>query len=166
MNPYINCLKQAAELLKHPYLQPYVLQVHLRSSPSRNMIPVHQSPTEKRITFSTEPVSGIKGRRNSMGNERIVTFSKPSPDRNSFSSIPGVTDYNTTQKVKELSIDNSQVERVTSKNIASRTSSTMQTPKLIPSKTITTTENWLEPPQASCDRTSHSEVYYIPKYIN
>ncbi|XP_039826374.1 serine/threonine-protein kinase Nek1-like isoform X3 [Panicum virgatum] len=62
----------AAELLKHPHLQPYLLQVHLKSSPSRSIIPVHESPTEKRMTFATEPVYRSKGRRNSLGNESIV----------------------------------------------------------------------------------------------
>ncbi|TVU46033.1 hypothetical protein EJB05_05550 [Eragrostis curvula] len=152
----------AAELLKHPYLQPYVLQVHLKSSPSRNRIPVHQSPTEKRMTFPAEPFSGSKGRRNSLGNERMVTFSKPSPVRNSLSSIPTIKDYTTTHSIKELSIDNSQVHDVSSKTVASRTSSIMKTPTVTPFKNITTPDNRLVPPQASYDRSNHSEVSGTP----
>ncbi|KAF8683142.1 hypothetical protein HU200_045002 [Digitaria exilis] len=148
----------AAELLKHPHLQPYVLQVHLKSPPSRSIIPLHQSPTEKRMTFSAEPIYRSKGRRNSLGNERIVTFSKPSPERNSISYIPGIKDYTTTG-VKELSVDDNQVEEVTSKNIASRTSNVMKTPKTTPWKMMTTLKNRLEAPQASYDRTSHTEQF-------
>ncbi|XP_062215117.1 serine/threonine-protein kinase Nek2-like isoform X2 [Phragmites australis] len=152
----------AAELLKHPHLQPYVLQVHLKSSPSRGIIPVHQSPSDKRMTFPTEPVLRSKGRRNSFGNERIVTFSKPSPERNSISSIRSIKDYTTTQSVKESSIDDSQVGEVTSKTLASRTSSVMKTPKMTPSKIITTPKNRLEPPQASYNRSNCSEFPTTP----
>jgi len=155
-----NFLKQAAELLKHPHLQPYVLQVHLKSHPSRSIIPVHQSPSEKRMTFSAEPICRSKGRRNSLGSERIVTFSKLSPDRNSISSIRNIKDYTTTQSVKDLSIDDSQVE-VTSKPVAPRTSNIMKTPKATPWKMMTTLRNRLEAPQASYDRTSHTEVCHI-----
>ncbi|CAN6298496.1 unnamed protein product [Urochloa humidicola] len=153
----------AAELLKHPHLQPYVLQVHLKSSPSRSMIPLHQSPSEKRMTFSAEPVCRSKGRRNSLGNERIVTFIKPSPVRNSISSIPSIKDYKytTTQGVKELLVDDSQVEEVTSKTVASRTSSITNTPKTTPWKMMTTLMNRLEAPQASYDRTSHIEQFSV-----
>ncbi|CAN6291771.1 unnamed protein product [Urochloa humidicola] len=153
----------AAELLKHPHLQPYVLQVHLKSSPSRSMIPLHQSPSEKRMTFSAEPVCRSKGRRNSLGNERIVTFMKPSPVRNSISSIPSIKDYKytTTQGVKELLVDDSPVEEVTSKTVASRISSIMNTPKTTPWKMMTTLMNRLEAPQASYDRTSHIEQFSV-----
>ncbi|RLN18363.1 serine/threonine-protein kinase Nek1-like isoform X1 [Panicum miliaceum] len=149
----------AAELLKHPHLQPYVLQVHLKSSPSRSVIPVHQSPTEKRMTFAAEPVYRSKGRRNSLGNERIVTFSKPSPEGNYISYIPCMKDCITPQSAEELSVEESQVEEVTSKTVTSRTSSIMKTPKTTPWMMMTTLKNRLEAPQASYDRTSHIEQF-------
>ena len=92
-----------------------------------------------------------------MGSERIVTFSTPSPDKNSVSSIRSIKDYTTTQSVKELSVDDSQVE-VTSKPVASRTSNVVKAPKTTPWKMMTTLRNRLEAPQASYDRTSHTEV--------
>ncbi|CAD6213707.1 unnamed protein product [Miscanthus lutarioriparius] len=147
----------AAELLKHPHLQPYVLQVHLKSHPSRSIIPVHQSPSEKRMTFTAEPDCRSKSRRNSLRSERIVTFSTPCPDKNSIRSIRSIKDYTTTQSVKELSIDDSQVE-VTSKPVASRTSNVVKTPW----KMMTTLRNRLEAPQASYDRTSHTEFSRTP----
>jgi NIMA (never in mitosis gene a)-related kinase len=113
------------------------------------------------MTFAEEPVYRSKGRRSSLGNERIVTFSKPSPERNSISSIPSIKDYTTTKGVKELPVDDSQVEEVTSETVASRTSSIMRTPKTTPWKMMTTLKNRLEAPQASYDRTSHIEVCYI-----
>ncbi|KAF0919603.1 hypothetical protein E2562_030023 [Oryza meyeriana var. granulata] len=144
----------AAELLKHTHLQPYVLQVHLKSSPARNIIPSHQSPIDKvkKMTFPTESMCRSKGRRNSLGNERIVTFSKPSPERKFISSIRGIKDYTTTRSVKDVSIDDSLAEEVSSKTLTTKTSST---PKSTPTKTITTP---LEPPKASYNRVNRSEL--------
>jgi NIMA (never in mitosis gene a)-related kinase 1/4/5 len=162
MSPYTTFSKQAAELLKHPHLQPYVLQLHLKSHLSRSIVLVHQSPSEKRMTFAAEPVCRSKGRRNSLGSERMIAaFSKPSPDRSSVSSIRSVKDdYTATQSVRELSVDESMVE-VASKPVASRTSDVMRTPKVTPWKMMATLRNRLEAPQASYDRTSHTEVYVI-----
>ncbi|KAG8097633.1 hypothetical protein GUJ93_ZPchr0013g37161 [Zizania palustris] len=148
----------AAELLKHPHLQPYVLQVHLKSSPARNIIPAHQSPDDKvkRMTFPTESMCRSKGRRSSLGNERIVTFSKPSPERTSHSSIRSIKEYTTTQSVKDLSADDSLAEEVSSKSLTTRTSSIMRTPKSTPTKTFTTPR--LEPSKASYNRVNRSEL--------
>ncbi|PWZ22200.1 hypothetical protein Zm00014a_024973 [Zea mays] len=150
----------AAELLKHPHLQPYVLQLHLKHPHlSRSIVPVHQSPSEKRMTFAAEPVCRSKGRRNSLGSERMIAaFSKPSPDRSSVSSIRSVKDdYTATQSVRELSVDDSMVE-VASKPVASRTSDVMRTPKVTPWKMMTTLRNRLEAPQASYDHTEFSRT--------
>ncbi|KAL5210196.1 hypothetical protein ABZP36_005819 [Zizania latifolia] len=148
----------ASELLKHPHLQPYVLQVHLKSSPARNIIPAHQSPDDKvkRMTFPTESMCRSKGRRSSLGNERIVTFSKPSPERTSHSSIRSIKEYTTTQSVKDLSADDSLAEEVSSKSLTTRTSSIMRTPKSTPTKTIMTPQ--LEPSKASYNRVNRSEL--------
>lgn len=92
-----------------------------------------------------------------MGNERIVTFSKPSPERKFTSFIQSVKDYSTTRSVKDLSIDVSLAEEVSSKTtFTTRTSSIVKTPKRTPSKTITTPQ--LEPPKVSYNRVNRSEV--------
>ncbi|KAL5224726.1 hypothetical protein ABZP36_011365 [Zizania latifolia] len=96
-------------------------------------------------------------RRNSLGNERTVTFSKPSPERNSISSTRSIKEYTTTQSVKELSVDSSQIEdEVTSKAVITKTSSILRTPKSTPAKTYTT-RNWLEPPKTSYTRTNRAK---------
>ena len=154
---------QAAELLKHPHLQPYVLQVQLKSSPSRNMSPIYQSLTDKvkKMTFPSDITDSVRrrvARRNSLGNERTVTFCKPSPERNSVSSTRSIKEYTTTQSVKEFSIDSSQVDdEVTSKAIITKTSGILRTPKSTPAKTLTT-RNRLDPPKTSYTRTNHNEV--------
>lgn len=38
-SPHTDCDFQAADLLNHPHLQPYVLEIQSKSSPTRNMFP-------------------------------------------------------------------------------------------------------------------------------
>lgn len=153
----------AAELLKHPHLQPYVLQVQLKSSPSRNMSPIYQTLTDKvkKMTFPSDITDSVRkrvARRNSLGTERTVTFCKPSPERNSISSTRSIKEYTTTQSVKELSVDSSQIDdEVTSKAIITKTSGILRTPKSTPAKTVTT-RNRLDPPKTSYTRTNHAEL--------
>lgn len=106
------------------------------------------------MTIPTESVWRSNGRRNSLGNERIVTISKPCPVRNSISSFRSVKSYTTTQSVKELSVDDSHVEEMSSKNLTTKTSSIMKTPQSTTVKTITTQ---LEPPKGSYNRTESRE---------
>ncbi|KAL6623463.1 hypothetical protein ACP70R_033342 [Stipagrostis hirtigluma subsp. patula] len=153
----------AAQLLKHPHLQPFVLQVQLKSSPTRNIPNIYQSLTDKvkKMTFPDDIVDSVRrraARRNSLGNERTVTFSKPSPERNSISSTRSIKEYTTTQSVKELSIDSSQIdEEVTSKAIITKTPGILRTPKSTPAKTATTRSR-LDPPKTSYTRTNNGEL--------
>lgn len=152
----------AAELLKHPQLQPYVFQVQLKSSPTRNILPIHECLTDKvkKMTYPDDIADSARRkmvRRNSLGSQRTVTFSKPSPERNSVSSIRSIKEYTTTQSVKELSFDSSQAEdEVTSKAMITKTSSILRTPKSTPAKTFTS-RNRLETPKSSYTRTSYAE---------
>ncbi|GJM95218.1 hypothetical protein PR202_ga11928 [Eleusine coracana subsp. coracana] len=153
----------AAELLKHPHLQPYVLQVQLKSSPSRNISSIYPALTDKvkKMTFPNDTTDYVRrraARRNSLGNERTVTFCKPSPERNSINSTRSIKEYTTTQSFKELSIDSSQVDdEVTSKAVTSKTPGILKTPKSAPTKTFTA-RNYMDPPKASYTRTNHDEL--------
>ncbi|XP_047047670.1 serine/threonine-protein kinase Nek2-like [Lolium rigidum] len=153
----------AAELLKHPQLQPYVFQVQLKSSPTRNILPIHECLTDKvkKMTYPDDVADSARRRmvrRNSLGSQRTVTFSKPSPERNSVSSIRSIKEYTTTQSFKELSIDSSQAEEeVTSKAMITKTPSILRTPKSIPAKTFTG-RNRFETPKSSYTRTSRTEL--------
>ncbi|KAM0853064.1 hypothetical protein ACQ4PT_037714 [Festuca glaucescens] len=153
----------AAELLKHPQLQPYVFQVQLKSSPTRNILPIHECLTDKvkKMTYPDDVADSARRRmvrRNSLGSQRTVTFSKPSPERNSVSSIRSIKEYTTTESFKELSIDSSQAEEeVTSKAMITKTSSILRTPKSIPAKTFTS-RNRFETPKSSYTRTSRTEL--------
>lgn len=153
----------AAELLKHPQLQPYVFQVQLKSSPTRNILPINECLTDKvkKMTFPDDLADSARRRmvrRNSLGTHRIVTFSKPSPERNSVSSTRSIKECTTTQSVKEFSIDSSQVEdEVTSKAIITKTASILRTPKSIPAKTFTS-RNRFETPKTSYTSTNRVEL--------
>uniref|UniRef100_A0ACD5XMK3 Uncharacterized protein n=1 Tax=Avena sativa TaxID=4498 RepID=A0ACD5XMK3_AVESA len=153
----------AAELLKHPQLQPYVFQVQLKSSPTRNILPIHECLTDKvkKMTYPDDVADSARRRmvrRNSLGSQRTVTFSKPSPERNSVSPTRSIKEYTTTQSFKELSIDSSQAEdEVTSKAMITKTSSILRTPKSIPAKTFTG-RNRFETPKSSYTRTSRTEL--------
>ncbi|CAM0949044.1 unnamed protein product [Alopecurus aequalis] len=150
----------AAELLKHPQLQPYVFQVQLKSSPTRNILPIHECLTDKvkKMTYPDDVADSARRRmvrRNSLGSQRTVTFSKPSPERNSVSSTRSIKEYTS---VKELSIDSSQAEdEVTSKAMITKTSSILRTPKSTPAKTFTG-RNRFETPKSSYTRTSRAEL--------
>uniref|UniRef100_A0ACD5ZYA0 Uncharacterized protein n=1 Tax=Avena sativa TaxID=4498 RepID=A0ACD5ZYA0_AVESA len=153
----------AAELLKHPQLQPYVFQVQLKSSPTRNILPIHECLTDKvkKMTYPDDVADSARRRmvrRNSLGSHRTVTFSQPSPERNSVSPTRSIKEYTTTQSFKELSIDSSQAEdEVTSKAMITKTSSILRTPKSIPAKTFTG-RNRFETPKSSYTRTSRTEL--------
>lgn len=159
---------QAAELLKHPHLQPYVLQVQLKSSPSRTTSPIYQALTDKvkKMTFASDTADSARraARRSSLGSERTVTFCKPSPERNSVSSTRSIKEYTTTtQSARELSVGSSlQVDdEVTSKAVVTKTAGVLRTPsksRAPASKTLAAARSRLDPPKTSYARTNRAEV--------
>jgi NIMA (never in mitosis gene a)-related kinase 1/4/5 len=159
---------QAAELLKHPHLQPYVLQVQLKSSPSRTTSPIYQALTDKvkKMTFASDTADSARraARRSSLGSERTVTFCKPSPERNSVSSTRSIKEYTTTtQSARELSVGSSlQVDdEVTSKAVVTKTAGVLRTPcksRAPASKMLVAARSRLDPPKTSYARTNRAEV--------
>lgn len=158
----------AAELLKHPHLQPYVLQVQLKSSPSRTTSPIYQALTDKvkKMTFASDTADSARraARRSSLGSERTVTFCKPSPERNSVSSTRSIKEYTTTtQSARELSVGSSlQVDdEVTSKAVVTKTAGVLRTPcksRAPASKMLVAARSRLDPPKTSYARTNRAEL--------
>lgn len=142
-----------------------MLQVQLKSSPSRNVSSIYTSLTDKvkKMTFPNDITDSVRRRavrRNSLGNERTVTFCKPSPERNSINSTRSIKEY-TTQSVKELSIDSSHIDdEVTSKAITTKAPGILRTPKSAPTKTFTARSR-MDPPKTSYTSTNHNEVFNI-----
>ncbi|KAJ8478443.1 hypothetical protein OPV22_022170 [Ensete ventricosum] len=144
----------AAELLKHPHLQPYVLQVNLKSSPTRNMLPLHQVTSNhiRKIRFQDDEDNSIfrnREKRNSLGNERILKLNK-TVEQDSLSSTQTVKDFPIylNQRIKHLSIGSSQVEEsIIDKGIHEKCSSTLKTPRYA-TKTFTTPRMQVESSKA------------------
>ncbi|KAJ0982468.1 hypothetical protein J5N97_010723 [Dioscorea zingiberensis] len=131
----------AAELLKHPHLQPYVFQVNLKSS-SRNFFPIKHiaSNTVKKIRFPDDEEDSVckdKERNKSFGNERKLTQLASQQDSFcSTQSIKRCSDY-INRKIKDLSLGSSKVGEYGSEiTISEKTSSIAKTPRHTPAKTI------------------------------
>ncbi|URE36931.1 protein serine/threonine kinase [Musa troglodytarum] len=140
----------AAELLKHPHLQPYVLQVNLKYHPTWKMLPVHQATKRhiRKIRFEDDALYKDKeDKRKSSGNERILTVSKPMED--SISSTQTIKDSSNrlNRRVMDLSAGSSlAAERGIDKAIGEKHSSTLK--KNLPAKVFMTPRTQVEPTKA------------------
>lgn len=137
-------LWQAAELLRHALLQPYVLKAHLKlNSPRRNSLSHWpESICTRRTRFSEPddvPISSYKEKRYSFGNNRNLNPSISGADQDSLCSTKGI--HNTpaylNQRLSEVSIESSHEETVICKPIASKTSNVAKTPRLTSTKAST-----------------------------
>ncbi|KAG1368680.1 serine/threonine-protein kinase Nek2 [Cocos nucifera] len=146
----------AAELLRHPQLQAYVLQVHLKTSPTRNMLLIEQPANKhiKKIRFPDDEGASAckdKDRRQSFGNERIFKLNKPAAEQNSISSTQRINDYPNylIQRIKELSVGSNQVGEIgVDKAVNTKQSTTMKTPRYTPAKTFATPRKGMEASKA------------------
>ncbi|XP_073006060.1 serine/threonine-protein kinase Nek2-like isoform X1 [Typha latifolia] len=154
----------AAELLKHPHLQAYVLQVHLKSSPTRSMVPLQLTASNqvKRISFpdaEDDSVCKDKEKRHSFANERILKLNNPSAGRDSISSTRSIKDYSnyTNQRAKELSVGSNQVgERGVDKAVKEKNLDITKTPRYTP-KNFTTSRRQSDPSKTFHTRTNDKE---------
>ncbi|ONK74353.1 uncharacterized protein A4U43_C03F5360 [Asparagus officinalis] len=142
----------AAELLRHPHLQPFVIQVNLKSSPTYNSLPVPHPVSShiKKIRFhNNEDDSVMKGKekRHSLGNERILREDRPSIDRDSISSTRSIKYYpdNLNQGMKDLSVGSSQVGDSGLAKTTNVKPSVTKTARFTPSKIFTTPRRQSEP---------------------
>lgn len=91
-------LWQAAELLGHPHLEPYVLKVHLKiNSPRRSSFPVHwpESTYMKKTRFlepKDVPLSTYRERRRSSSNDRTLNPSISGAEQDSLCSTQEIHD--------------------------------------------------------------------------
>ncbi|XP_011091894.1 serine/threonine-protein kinase Nek3 isoform X2 [Sesamum indicum] len=120
----------AAELLKHPHLQPYVLNVHLKlNSPRRNSLPCQWAETETRSTrkirFSEPinvPLPGYRERRLSCENSRTLNPSVSEAEQHYHSSSReiGSIPFNLHQAMEPLSTRSTHEATVFTKNVISK----------------------------------------------
>ena len=135
---------QAAELLRHPHLQPYVLQVNLKSSPIYNSLPVPHPVSShiKKIRFPNveDSVCKSKDKRHSLGNERILRQDRPATQRDSISSTRSIKYYPDylNQGMRDLSVGSRQVGESGVGKATNVKPSVTKTPRYTPSKAFTT----------------------------
>ena len=142
---------QATDLLRHPHLQPYVLQVNLKSSPAYNSLPVPHPVSShiKKIRFpdvEDDSVFRSKDKRHSFGNERILRQGRPATERDSISSTRSIKYYpdNLNQGMKDLSVGSSQVGESGVGKATNVKPSVTRTPRYTASKTFTTPRKQVE----------------------
>ncbi|ONK65009.1 uncharacterized protein A4U43_C07F32530 [Asparagus officinalis] len=141
----------AAELLTHPHLQPYVLQVNLKCSPTYNSLPVPHpiSSHIKKIRFSDDDEDSVcksKEKRHSLGNERILKQDRPATERDSISSTRSIKYYpRLNQGMKDLSVGSSRVGESVVSKVTNVKPTVTRTPRYTPSKNFTTPRKQVEP---------------------
>lgn len=142
----------AAELLKHPHLQPYVFQVHLKSSPNRNPSPVQPMDSNhiKRITFQDDDVSvcNDKEKPQSFSSGRTMKINQPAPGQDSISSTRSVKVYTgyLNERLKDLSVTSHQGrETGAGKSFNEKPLSTTKNPRYTPATNFVNPRRRIEP---------------------
>ncbi|KAJ6815783.1 serine/threonine-protein kinase Nek2-like [Iris pallida] len=141
----------AAELLRHPHLQPYVLQVNLKSSPTHNSLPVPHPVSNhiKKIRFPDDGHYSARKeeKRHSLGNEKILKQNQPATERDSIGSTRSIKDYPSyrNQRTKDLSVGSSQVGQSSVTKVINSEPNVLKTPAYTPHKTFTTPKKQLDP---------------------
>lgn len=134
---------QAAELLRHPILQPYVLKVNLKlNSVRRSSLSTHWPETEyiKKTRFVNPedvPVSTYIEKRHSVSNDRTLN-----------PSISGTEDY-----TAELSVGSTHEDLTFGRKVMSKASNVAKTVRLTPSKASITAKKQAELPK-NCESVS------------
>ncbi|CAL0321013.1 unnamed protein product [Lupinus luteus] len=141
----------AAELLRHPYLEPYVHKVHLKiNSPRRNTLPVHwpESNYVKKTRFvdpEDDLIPTYRDRRYSFCNGQTLNPSVSGADQDSVCStleIDCIPDH-MNQRLAELYVGDSHEVKSIHKPV-SRTSSIPSTIRPPPSKVSVTKKKSME----------------------
>uniref|UniRef100_A0A5B7C0I0 non-specific serine/threonine protein kinase n=1 Tax=Davidia involucrata TaxID=16924 RepID=A0A5B7C0I0_DAVIN len=136
----------AADLLRHPHLQPFVLQIHLKSSsPRRNTFPLQWSDSNyvKKTRF-LEPraVTTLADREKcrSFSSDRALNPSVSGTDQDSPCSSQRAQDFRSYLNAKflELSVGSIHEDRGIDKSIITKISSAAKTPRLMPARTSAT----------------------------
>ncbi|KAF8401741.1 hypothetical protein HHK36_012687 [Tetracentron sinense] len=140
----------AAELLRHPHLQPYVLKIHLKAnSPRRKTLQVHwpESNYIKKTRFPEPKVHSLTDRekRRSFSNDRTLYPSRSGAEKDSLCPTQRIQEFPNylNQKFAELSV--STHEEVGVNKPTAKTLSFSKTPRLTPAKASATPRRQTEP---------------------
>ncbi|CAI9107773.1 OLC1v1007212C1 [Oldenlandia corymbosa var. corymbosa] len=147
----------AADLLRHPHLQPYVLQIHLKSDrPIQHTFPVqwHNNNPVKKIRFiEPEIVTAVsaKGRRQSVGNNRALNPSISGTELDSPYSSPRVKHLTNFvgKKFSDLSVNSTSDDFGVTKLTPSKVASSAKTRNLSAAKVSLTPRIQIVPSKIS-----------------
>ncbi|KAF6139989.1 hypothetical protein GIB67_020380, partial [Kingdonia uniflora] len=147
----------AADLLRHPHLQPHVVKIYLKlNSPRGNPVGVIPSqsnhtknmrfPESKNVHLCTD-----REKRDSFSNGRNLNPSVSGTDQDSRCSTRGIQEFSTyvNQRFSELSVDNRHGKVGGHQPTKVKTSNTLITPKVTRTKASKTPKRWTEPPKVS-----------------
>ena len=146
-------LWQAAELLRHPHLQPYVLKIHLKmNSPRQNTLPFqwpepHYMKKTKFLVPEDNPLKAHREKRYSLSNDRALNPSISAAEQDSVCSTEGIHDTPSylNRSLSDSSIESSHEGTVICRSIASKPSNIAKTTKPAPTKASVTTRRRTEP---------------------
>nr|TKS10819.1 hypothetical protein D5086_0000078840 [Populus alba] len=143
----------AAELLRHPHLQPYVLKIHIKmNSPRQNTLPFqwpepHYMRKTKFLVPEDNPLKAHREKRYSLSNDRALNPSISAAEQDSVCSTEGIHDTPSylNQSLSDSSIESSHEGTVICRSIASKPSNFAKTTKPAPTKASVTTRRRTEP---------------------
>lgn len=145
-------LSQAADLLAHPLLQPCVLKIHLKlENPRYNSLPATWSESNQtRRTRFQEPEDSSctdRDKRRSLSNNRILNPSIYGADHDSQCSTQIMQEFcgYVNQRLEGLSVNSSHEVIGVDKVITGKTSNSVRTPRMTPSKASATPRRRTEP---------------------
>lgn len=144
---------QAAELLRHPHLQAYVLKIHLKSnSPRYNTLPICWSEPNhsKKFRFpepEDAPISTYREKRQSFCNDRNLNPSISGAEQDFLSSAQRKNSNPVclNQRLVEISFGSTHEETTIIRSVASKSTNITKTPRLTPAKASATPKRWTEP---------------------
>lgn len=146
---------QAAELLRHPHLQAYVLKIHLKSnSPRYNTLPICWSEPNhsKKIRFPEPrdaPMSTYREKKQSSYNNRNLNPSISGAEHDFLNSAQ--RKHNTpvclNQRFAEISFGSAQEETTIIRSVASKNTNIKKTPGATLAKASGTHKRWTDPPK-------------------
>lgn len=143
----------AAELLRHPHLQAYVLKIHLKSnSPRYSTLPICWSEPNhsKKFRFpepEDAPISTYREKRQSFCNDRNLNPSISGAEQDFLSSAQRKhsTPVCLNQRLVEISFGSTHEETTIIRSVASKSTNITKTPRLTPAKASATPKRWTEP---------------------
>lgn len=139
----VNLIWQAAQLLGHPHLQPYVLEVHLKiNSPRRGSLPAHwPEPVaymkKTRLSETKDvPLVTYREKCSSFSNDRTLNPSISGAEQDSLCSTLDIHDKPNflDRRLQELSVGSIHEQTAISKTVVAKASDVVKSSRRIPAK--------------------------------